>query len=274
MDFMAHHELSARIFSRGLHAHDFYELYFHLGGARYYCIDDTIYELQPNQFILIPPLHMHGLVCDRDLVDYERCYLYLSTELLQKCGFGKIDLIRLFEKTYQDKKIVRNLSLADIALCKELLQSIEKLGSADSVYSTQQYLSIYTKILNLLQIIEHTLETEDIPVPLTNATHTSSMQEVLHYVNDHYTENITVESLHQLFHISSSLLSHKFKEYTGKGVYEYILYRRILRAKELMYSELSLTEIAYQCGFNDYSNFLRVFKRLSGSSPREFRLEK
>ena len=82
MDFMAHHELSARIFSRGLHAHDFYELYFHLGGARYYCIDDTIYELQPNQFILIPPLHMHGLVCDRDLVDYERCYLYLSTELL------------------------------------------------------------------------------------------------------------------------------------------------------------------------------------------------
>ena len=98
MDFMAHHELSARIFSRGLHAHDFYELYFHLGGARYYCIDDTIYELQPNQFILIPPLHMHGLVCDRDLVDYERCYLYLSTELLQKCGFGKIDLIRLFEK--------------------------------------------------------------------------------------------------------------------------------------------------------------------------------
>ena len=60
-------------------------------------------------------------------------------------------------------------------------------------------------------------------------------------------------------------------EYTNKGIYEYILYKRILKAKELMYSDISLTEIAFTCGFGDYSNFLRAFKKITGTSPKEYR---
>ena len=41
--------------------------------------------------------------------------------------------------------------------------------------------------------------------------------------NEHYTENITISSLGQIFHVSDSFLSHKFKDYTNKGIYEYIL---------------------------------------------------
>ena len=87
------YEKSPRMWSQGLHAHDFYEIYLHRNGAKFYCIDDTVYELNSNQLLIIPPLHMHGLVCDHDLVNYERCFLYLSTEMLQKCGFGNLDLI-------------------------------------------------------------------------------------------------------------------------------------------------------------------------------------
>ena len=71
--------------------------------------------------------------------------------------------------------------------------------------------------------------------------------------------------------MSDSSLSHKFKDYTNKGIYEYILYKRILKTRELMCQDFSLTEIAFQCGFSDYSNFLRAFKKVTGTSPKEYR---
>lgn len=60
MDYIAHYEKSPRMWSQGLHAHDDYEIYLHLNGGRFYCIDDTVFKLTPNQLLIIPPLHMHG----------------------------------------------------------------------------------------------------------------------------------------------------------------------------------------------------------------------
>lgn len=266
MDYTAHYEKSPRLWSQGLHAHDYYELYLHLNGGRYYCIDDTIFELKPNQLLIIPPLHMHGLVCDHDLVNYERCYLYLSPELLFQCGFGRFNLIQRIDEAYQNGKFIRLLSAEDALLYRNHLQKIEE--SCESPIASIQ-LDCYSMILKVLQIVEYSLEISSPSSP--SNTSGNPMQEVLHYVNDHYTENLSVSSISRYFHMSESFLSHSFKEYTNKGLYEYILYKRILKAKELMCMDISLTEIAFQCGFSDYSNFLRIFKKIAGESPRSYR---
>lgn len=266
MDYIAHYEKSPRMWSQGLHAHDDYEIYLHLSGGRFYCIDDTVFKLTPNQLLIIPPLHMHGLVCDHDLVNYERCFLYLSLGMLHKCGFGKIDLIEIIDNAYKNNMLVGTLSEENARLFQKYLKEIEKDSCADS---PANQLDIYSKILKILYIMEFSLELShhetSVGVPDT------PMHDVLHYINEHYTENLTISSIGQLFHLSDSFLSHKFKEYTNKGIYEYILYKRILKAKELMYSNISLTEIAFTCGFGDYSNFLRAFKKITGTSPKEYR---
>ena len=267
MDYMAHYEKSPRMWSQGLHAHDFYEIYIHIKGARFYCIDNTIFELQPNQLLIIPPLHMHGLVCDHDLVDYERCYLYLSPEMLCQCGLGKVDLARLIDDAYKHKKLLRCLSSEEVSLCQNYLKLLEQT-SASVLFQNQ--LDNYSKILQILEIMICSMEASSSSFHVSTVK--SSMQDILHYINDHFTENITVSSIGQLFHLSESFLSHRFKEYTNKGIYEYILYKRILKAKELMGTDLSLTEIAFQCGFHDYSNFLRVFKKISRESPKDYRM--
>ena len=97
------------------------------------------------------------------------------------------------------------------------------------------------------------------------------MHEVLHYINEHYTESLSLKELCNHFNMSESSLSHEFSNYSNKGVYEYILYKRIIRAKELLFTDMNLTQIALECGFNDYSNFLRAFKKLSGCSPKEYK---
>ena len=58
-----------------------------------------------------------------------------------------------------------------------------------------------------------------------------------------------------------------------RSVYDYILYRRVMLARQMMLTDQSLNAIAYQCGFNDYSNFLRTFRKLIGVSPSQFRKE-
>lgn len=266
MDYMAHYEKSARMWSQGLHAHDYYEIYIHLEGAKLYCVDDIIYELEPNQLLIIPPLHMHGLICERDLLDYERCYLYLSPEMLQKCGLGKIDMIDIIDRAYKEKKILHCLSSDSAMLCRENLQQIERLSS---IGNNNRQLECFSLIIQLLQLVADSVETKNPPEPAGSSN--NSIIPVLHYINDNYTKNITIESLSKEFHISESSLAHKFKENVNKGIYEYILYKRVIKAKELMSTDKTLTEIAFLCGFSDYSNFLRAFSKSTGMSPRKYR---
>lgn len=266
MDYMAHYEKSPRMWSQGLHAHDYYELYIHLDGGRYYCIDDQIYELKPNQLIVIPPLHMHGLVCDRDLVDYERCYLYLSPEILQKCDLDKMNLSGILSASLENHKTLSYLSPAETQNCRDTLKKIELLSMDNE---NRKNFEIAAGIFHILQIVYDHLSSADTVRP--QKTSDNPIIQILHYINEHYTQNINLESISKEFHISESSLSHKFKSYVNKSVYEYILYKRIILAKELMYSDISLTEIAYKCGFSDYSNFLRVFAKQTGSSPQQYR---
>ncbi len=264
MDYMAHYEKSPRMWSQGLHAHDFYEIYIHLDGGRHYCVDDIVYELKPNQMLIVPPLHMHGLVCDRDLVDYERCYLYLSPEMLRKCDIGKLNLPALFDSVVSNHKVVSDLTAENALLCKEYLMKIELLDN-----SPNKLMDVYSKIFKILQIAYEASESA-VPSITSNITDKPVIS-VLHYINEHFTEDINVQSISHLFNMSESSLSHTFRNYVNKGVYEYILYKRIIYARELMFTTDSLTEIAFKCGFTDYSNFLRVFKKQTGHSPKEYR---
>lgn len=263
---MAHYEASPSMRSQGLHAHDYFEFYLHINGGRQYCVDDTVFELKPYQMIIIPPLHMHGLVCDRDLINYERCYLYLTPETLNKCGFNKIDLCSFFEECCTNKNFTQELSEQDGNKIIEILKRIER-NQPDT--NSNFVLDDYSQILSILTIAKKINSGKPKTINLNSTGNT--MYKVLHYINQHYTENISIKDLCMIFNLSESSLSHEFRKYSNKGVYEYILYKRIIKAKELLLSDASLTQIALDCGFNDYSNFLRVFKKISLCSPKEYK---
>ena len=275
MDFMAHYEHSPRLNSQGLHFHDYFEFYFHIQGGRLYCVDDSVFELKANHLLVIPPLHMHGLVCDRDLVDYQRAWLYLTPETLNKCGFSKIDLSKMLEEANRRQAFDCQLSEEEAAIFKNSIQALEESSTNNSITTL---LDDYSRILKLLGIVQKNLfvntKNSNNSRKLKNTTSKLSqniMHEVLHYINEHYTENLSLKKLCKHFNMSESSLSHEFSNYSNKGVYEYILYKRIIKAKELLFTDMNLTQIALECGFNDYSNFLRAFKKLSGCSPKEYK---
>lgn len=64
---------------------------------------------------------------------------------------------------------------------------------------------------------------------------------------------------------------HKFKEYTGKTIYSYIQSKRLLNAIRFIENGASVKEACYQCGFNDYSVFLKAFKKEFGTTPAKYK---
>lgn len=98
------------------------------------------------------------------------------------------------------------------------------------------------------------------------------LKEIKTYLENHYTEKILLDDLSKKFFINKFYLTRIFKEYYGVSIYNYILQLRITQSKKLLrFSELSIEMVAYHCGITDANNFSRIFKKIEGVSPREFR---
>lgn len=100
------------------------------------------------------------------------------------------------------------------------------------------------------------------------------VNEVLAYIDENLSSDLTLERLADLCFISKYHLAHQFKACTGMPVYRYIIKQRVTAARNLICSGLSATEACMQCGFNDYSNFLKAFKREFGCTPKAFQKQR
>ncbi|MCD8032303.1 MAG: AraC family transcriptional regulator [Bacteroides sp.] len=95
---------------------------------------------------------------------------------------------------------------------------------------------------------------------------------VQEYINNHYKEEIRLSQLADMVGMTPVSFSRFFKLRTGRNLSEYIIDIRLGFASRLLVdSTMSVAEICYECGFNNLSNFNRIFKKKKGCSPKEFR---
>ena len=99
-----------------------------------------------------------------------------------------------------------------------------------------------------------------------------NFRNVLEYINNHFTEDISTQSLSQRFGYNETYFCRRFKEVTGITLMKYIQILRIELAQKLLKNtEKGIAEIALECGFTDISYFSNCFKRQVGLAPKEFR---
>ena len=101
---------------------------------------------------------------------------------------------------------------------------------------------------------------------------TDVIRTVIRYVEENYTQNITLEGLAQKYYISVSYLSRRFKNVTGENFSEFLIRRRIDHACQLLSTTgLSVAEIGTVCGYPDCFYFSRIFKKVMGMPPSRYR---
>ena len=93
---------------------------------------------------------------------------------------------------------------------------------------------------------------------------------VLHYINEHYSESLTLDQLAEQFFISKYHLLRKFDAQVGTTVHRYILQKRLMNAKQLLAGGVPPNEVCQYCGFGDYANFYRAFKSEYSQTPRQY----
>lgn len=266
-DYEAVHTHSERFIvdNLGLHNHDFYELFIHIRGGRSLCIDTQVYALEPNDLLIIPPYVMHGLV-QEETIDYERAFLYITTEMLQTVSCGRLFFEDVLSKAA--RKGIHQYSLADKDTA-ELLSSLKYIQQNSHDLSVTAQMKDISSIISFLLILYNTInDLQAARKPLANDT---IMQDVLTYIHNHFASALSIDMLARHFSISKSHLCHEFKKYTSHSIYDYILYRRVTHAKELITSGISFHDVAIGCGFSNYMSFYRTFRNLTGISPSEFR---
>lgn len=98
------------------------------------------------------------------------------------------------------------------------------------------------------------------------------VRKIHEYINHHYKEEIRLEDLAGTIGMTPVAFSRFFKLRSGKTVSDYIIDIRLGHAARLLVDTTnSIAEICYECGFNNLSNFNRIFKKRKGCSPKEFR---
>ena len=129
---------------------------------------------------------------------------------------------------------------------------------------------IAEKIMGLLALIMHDCEQQE--AEKVTSSKVGLLKDIKAYLEIHFRDSISLDDLAGLFYIDKYYLTRRFKQQYGCTVNTYLQQLRITHAKHLLrFSDRSIEEIALGCGVNDPNYFARLFKKVEGISPGEFR---
>lgn len=139
----------------------------------------------------------------------------------------------------------------------------------DGFYAVQQFLTILYELSRCENA--RTLASSSY-AKVTVEDDSRRIMKVKNFISKNYMDELRLPELASLAGMSSSAFSRFFKLHTGRNISEYIIDLRLgYAARMLVDTAKSISEIGFDCGFNNLSNFNRIFKKKKGCSPSEFR---
>ena len=250
-----------------LHSHDFFELYINVRGGRHYVLDDQTLSLTGNDLIIVRPFQIHGHLGTEPLRDYERLFIYITREVIDELSHNILPLNQLLDSAWSEQRFFCHISDAQLRRATDYIDAIYNNCLHETPYTRLHDTALLTQLLLLvLECVETNPDN-----PAKQEEKPPLIQQILNYINENYDQRLSLDSIASNFFISKSHLSHMFVQYTSRSLYDYILYCRVNKAKQLITDGTALTSISYQCGFSDYSNFLRSFTRTVGCSPSGYK---
>ena len=137
----------------------------------------------------------------------------------------------------------------------------------------------FVQFLKFMYVLYELSVSDDVKVLASSSfSHTESnvessrIQKVKQYVNDHYADPLKLNDIADLVGMSPVAFSRFFRQRTGRTLSDYIIDIRLgYAARMLVDSSKNISEICYECGFNNLSNFNRTFKAKRNYTPRDFR---
>lgn len=247
------------------HYHDFNKIIIFISGKVTYLIEGKTYKLKPWDILLVNNNEIHKPIIDQ-CETYERIIIWVNSAFLVQHSDPQSNLLTCFEWSAEKKLNLLRLPPELLLGVKSILSQLEdtcisqEFGS--KVLKNSLFLQYIVQLNRMYLGIGIDTEHPDIEYDET-------IGRILDYINANLNEDLSMDNLASIFYLSKYYLMRKFKQQTGHTVHNYILQKRLIAANALIKKGKSITTTCIECGFGDYSNFVRSFKKAFGLSPKK-----
>ncbi len=242
----------------GEHSHAYHELYFLLDGHARHFINNEILDISVGEAAFVWQGYIHKVIYNAEQCSH-RLLVSFSSDFV---GEPYVRILRDLGRRKQ-------LSLdADVSTdVRALLLTLYREKTEQREHHLLQCQNLLQQILVLL----HRHSKQRLPQPQTISPNEMVIQQAAQYLSAHYAERLTLPWLAQNFGMSESHFSRTFKAYTGIGVAQYLKHIRLRAAEKMLIRQpVSVTEVAFACGFNNSNYFICEFKKRYGITPLQY----
>ena len=263
-DIEVYHYCDAATFDVPPHRHDFYELYCLLSDSYIYHVGNNQYELNPGSLILVRPGETHWPEISGEPRNIERIVLWLNPDFISSLSiFLPRTLGALSTNLQEEHLIVPEEKTYQVIL--SLLYSLlyeKNRADADSQYLCHLILS--QLLIHISRVLNQRTRPQEKPEERYH-----EIMRIHEYINAHYRETLSVNSLAQMFFMDKNTMTRQFKRIVGMTPGDYIRRKRLESAHLLIRQGYSVQHAGYASGFMDYSAFFRAFRKQYGLSPSD-----
>jgi YesN/AraC family two-component response regulator len=247
---------------RDTHIHEAVEIFVNISGAESVFIDGEIYPFKPEDIAVFDSNQIHRVITDKK--PYERYVIVYKNEFL--AGLSR-DYVEIRDAASYIAKSGNIIGVKDFGRLKNMLdeyQSAMKIG--DGLRKLACFLNI------ILYIFNSAGNTENIVSDMPSPDGSGIVKVIITEIEKIYkNENFSLAELASAVHLNKSYMCGLFKKKTGLTILNYISQKRVRDAKALLACGVSINECAVGLGFGDYNNFIRVFKKFTGTAPGKWR---
>ena len=241
-----------------LHWHEHIELHYVVRGSVSIKVNNIDITAYPEELVLINSNELH-----------------LGASLEQRTQVIVVIFdIKMFSRELAGRNIIFQSLVKNDSYISKLLKDIYLEHQEQQIgYQLSCKGILMCLISHLLR--NYTLEELTNQDNLKRVKNLERLNKTITYIQDHFNESLSNKKLAEMIHLSEGRFNHLFKESMEVAPQQYINRLRLKKAAELLRKEnMSISEIAYVVGFNDYNHFGRVFKRHYGCTPTQMREEK
>lgn len=229
-------------------------------------IEGKQYTIEDGDLILLKPSELYH--CEvKDGTYHERLVLYFNSNLLKNFGCEGTDFFEPFYKRmdgFENKisKAIIEKEKIDVNV-SELLELIKKTNEADKIVSVCKVVEILAKLRNVISenLSECGLEIKE----------SHLINNLIAYINQNFNRDISLDDIAKEFYMDKFYISRLFKEHVGVTIWNYVIFRRLTAFNDLICADTSIEDAYLRVGFQNYSNFFRLYKKHMNMTPSQYK---
>ncbi len=220
-----------------------------------------------SQLLLIGSNLPHNGFTDRLTTNGSQTLVQFREDFMGKEFFEAPEMKQVKDLLERSKKGI----LFGIPTKQKLGKKIEKLTEKKGFKQILVFLEI---LHQLAKTDDYTLLNVDGYAFETEPQDSSKIDSIYKYINDNFKEHISLDEISDVASMTVPAFCRYFKKVTGKTFTKLVNEYRVVHATKLLSeSQMSITDIAYDCGFNNFSHFNKLFKEITGKSASKYRSE-